>query len=151
MRKTLIYGYGNPGRQDDALGVLCATEIEKWAERENLDWLKVECSYQLNVEDAATISEFDQVIFVDASLEELDTLKMTEVLPNEAKIEFSMHALSPAYVLYLCRQIFNCSPKTYLLHIKGHEWDFVEGLSENAKSNLALAVNKIKQQLIATV
>ena len=150
MKKTLIYGYGNPGRQDDALGVLCATEIEKWAERENLDWLKVECSYQLNVEDAATISEFDQVIFVDASLEELDDLVMTEVLPNNAKIEFSMHALSPAYVLYLCRQIFNYSPKTYLMHIKGHEWDFEEGLSENAKSNLALAVNKIKQQLIAT-
>jgi len=150
MKKTLIYGYGNPGRQDDALGVLCATEIEKWAEKEGLDWIEVECSYQLNVEDAATISEFDDVIFVDASLEELEGVVLTEVVPNDAKIEFSMHALSPAYVLHLCRQIFNCSPKTYLMHIKGHEWDFREGLSNTAEVNLELAVLKIKQQLLAT-
>ncbi|NJN27298.1 MAG: hypothetical protein HC819_15640 [Cyclobacteriaceae bacterium] len=31
LKKVLIYGYGNPGRQDDAVGVMCAQELEKWA------------------------------------------------------------------------------------------------------------------------
>jgi len=36
------------------------------------------------------------------------------------------------------------------MHIKGHEWDFREGLSNTAEVNLELAVLKIKQQLLAT-
>lgn len=149
MKSTLIYGYGNPGRQDDALGILCATELERWAQENGFDWLKVETSYQLNIEDAETISNFERVFFVDASQEEIADVELTEVLPNDAKIEFSMHALSPAYVLHLCRNIFDTGPETYLVHIKGYAWDFKEGLSNNATLNLEKALDSIKKRLFA--
>ncbi len=147
MKSTLIYGYGNPGREDDALGILCATEMEKWAQENSFDWLKVETSYQLNIEDAETISNFERVIFVDASQEEIADIEFTEVLPNNAKIEFSMHALSPAYVLHLCHNIFDTGPETHLLHIKGYAWDFKEGLSKKAILNLEKALKSVKERL----
>lgn len=151
MKKTLIYGYGNPGRQDDALGILCANAIEKWAKNEGLDWLAIETNYQLNIEDASTISEYEEVFFVDASQEEIDGVTLTEVVPNDAKIEFSMHALSPMYVLHLCHQIFGVRPKTKLVHIKGFSWGFDEGLSREANKNLQKAILLLKEQLFVGV
>ena len=146
MKKVLVYGYGNLGRKDDGLGVMCAEAIEKWAEEEKLDWLDVDTNYQLNIEDADTISGYDEVYFVDASLEEIDNVEITEVDPSDAKIEFSMHAVSPSYVLHLCQKIFNKAPKTYLIHIKGYEWDFVEGLTPKAQENLEQAINWLQEQ-----
>jgi Ni,Fe-hydrogenase maturation factor len=28
--KILVYGFGNPGRQDDGLGIFFVNEFEKW-------------------------------------------------------------------------------------------------------------------------
>ena len=50
-----------------------------------------------------------------------------------------MHAVSPSFVLDLCSKIYQKSPETYLLHIKGYEWDFEENLSPLAKQNLHAA------------
>jgi len=147
MKKALIYGYGNPGRKDDGLGVLCADEIEKWAKAENHDWLSVDTAYQLNIEDAEVISNFDVVYFVDASLEEIEDVILSEISPNNAKIEFSMHAVSPAYVVELCQQMFGKKPKAFLIHIKGYHWDFVEGITAEAQVNLDKAVRILKEKL----
>ena len=37
MKKILLYGYGNPGRQDDGLGVLLVEELEKWSKINQID------------------------------------------------------------------------------------------------------------------
>ena len=151
MQKVLIYGYGNIGRKDDGLGILAANTIEAWAKAKGLVWLDVETNYQLNIEDAEIISNYDVVYFVDASLEAIEDVSITQVLPDSNKIEFSMHAISPAYVLKLCRDMFGKSPKTYLMHIKGYEWDFVEGLSEQAKRTLVSCVEGLKEEISAMV
>ena len=151
MQKVLIYGYGNIGRKDDGLGILAANTIEAWAKAKGLVWLDVETNYQLNIEDAEIISNYDVVYFVDASLEAIEDVSVTQVLPDSNKIEFSMHAISPAYVLKLCRDMFGKSPKTYLMHIKGYEWDFVEGLSEQAKRTLVSCVEGLKEEISAMV
>lgn len=151
MMKVLVYGYGNPGRKDDGLGVLCADAIEVWAKDKGYDWIDVDTAYQLNIEDADTISNYDEVYFVDASLEEIDDLVITEVSPDDAKIEFSMHAVSPSYVLDLCQKIFGKHPKTHLIHIKGYEWDFVEGLTDKAEVNLQKAINYLQKTQEKTI
>ena len=97
--KILVYGYGNPGRQDDALGIRLAENIEKWIADENIPGVDVDFNYQLNIEDSERISPFDIVIFADASIEVIDDFIFTKVNADEATIEFTMHAVSPAFVL----------------------------------------------------
>ena len=62
MKKVLIYGYGNPGRQDDALGILLVEKMELWAKENGLGFIDFDSNYQLNIEDAMAISEYDIVI-----------------------------------------------------------------------------------------
>lgn len=145
MAKILIYGYGNPGRQDDGLGPQCALIIDEWIQKEMISNIFTDSNYQLNIEDAAEIANYDIVIFADASVVDIQDYKLEEVLADDASIEFTMHAVSPAYVLDLCRKIYGKEPKTYVLHIKGYEFDFIEELTEKSRNNLEKACEFIKE------
>lgn len=147
--KILIYGYGNPGRQDDALGVKLAENIEQWIIEENIKGVETDCNYQLNIEDADRISQSDFVIFADASTEQIDGFIFTEVNPDTSSVEFTMHAVSPAFVLDLCRKLYKKTPETYLLHIKGFEWGFEEKLSEGAMINLSKTTDFVKRKIMS--
>jgi hydrogenase maturation protease len=144
--KILIYGYGNPGRQDDGLGNSFVELFEKWVNEENLEGFKFDSNYQLNIEDAAAVSENDLVVFVDASTEEIDNFILTPV-DATTKVAFTSHAASPGYIVSLCREIYHKIPATYLLHIKGYEWAFKEGLSAKAKKNLEMALDFLKEKM----
>jgi hydrogenase maturation protease len=145
--KILIYGYGNPGRQDDGLGILLTEEIEQWVKDNDLKNISTDNNYQLNIEDAEVISDKDYVIFVDASMELIEDFQFTKIDSNDATIEFTMHAVSPSYVLDLCNKIYNKFPMAYLLHIKGYEWELGSEMTEEAKKNLSLAIEFIKRKL----
>lgn len=142
--KILIYGYGNPGRQDDGLGILLAEEIEKWASGQGFSNIHTDSNYQLNLEDAAGISEYELVIFADASREDISDFLFDELKPSAA-VEFTMHAVSPAFILHLCHQVFEKKPRAYLLHIKGYAWEFMNEITDQAKLNLAGAIEYIKE------
>jgi len=144
---VLLYAYGNPGRQDDGLGNAFIDSIEKWIKSEGLDNIETDSNYQLNIEDAELISSKDIVIFIDASMEGIEDIALTTVDPEDARIEFTMHAVSPAFVLDLCRKLFNHIPETYLLHIKGYEWEFREALTDKARENLDKALDMMKRIL----
>lgn len=149
-KKILFYGYGNPGRQDDALGISFVDEIENWVNAKQITNIDFESNYQLNIEDAEKISNYDLVIFADASLEPIENFAFTEVEPNDAQVEFTMHAVSVSFVVDLCQKIYGKGPKAFLIHIKGYEWDlnFDRGLSEKAKENLKQALEFTKKKLI---
>ena len=147
MVKTLLYGYGNPGRMDDGLGNCFVNELQQWIEQENIKNIHTDSNYQLNIEDAEKILAYDRVIFVDASKEPIDQFSFTKVDAAKARVEFTMHAVSPAYVFYLCEDLFQKSPETYLLHIKGYEWDFQEILTPQAQENKNAAMQFLKQQI----
>jgi hydrogenase maturation protease len=136
--KILVYGYGNPGRQDDGLGVMLSMELERWAEVNGLP-VQTDSNYQLNPEDAAGIANYDLVIFADASKESISDF-IFEPLAISDKVEFGMHSFSPAYVLNLCKMIFHYEPETYLLHIRGYEWNFMGKMTGAARNNLNVAI-----------
>ena len=146
--KIFIYGYGNPGRQDDGLGVLLAEMIEDWKSQNGFNNVETDSNYQLNIEDAANIADKDIVIFADASQENIDDIDYTIVEPSK-EVNFTMHTCSPSFVLHLCKDIYEKTPKTYLLHIKGYEWELKEGLTIRAEENLKkafdLIINKIME------
>ena len=141
--KLLIYGYGNPGRQDDALGIVMADRIKAWIDEHGFNSLAVDQNYQLNIEDADKIRDYDLVIFVDASVKDIQDFELEEVTPTMTT-EFSMHSVSPAFVLGLCKEISNACPKVFQLHIKGYEFKFMKKMSNKAKTNLVSAEKFLK-------
>jgi len=148
-KKILFYGYGNPGRQDDALGIRFIEQMQTWVEEKGYKNIFFDSNYQLNIEDADTISGYDIVFFIDASMESIKSFSITKVEQSNAQVEFTMHAISPGVVLSLCQQIYNKVPQTHLIHIKGFEWEleFDKGLTEKAEKNLQDALRFIQEKL----
>lgn len=136
--RILVYGYGNPGREDDGLGIALVSQLQEWAEGKGLENIRFDNNYQLNIEDADAISTQDLVIFVDASEEDIEDFCLS-VVDGDGKLSFTTHAASPAYILKLCQELFQKEPLVLLLHIKGYDWNFREGLSERAEENLQAA------------
>ena len=109
----LIYGYGNPGRQDDGLGVLLAEELEKWSAENGLDYIHFDTNYQLNIEDAAAIANYGVVIFADASKEDIAHFSFNRLEPS-GESEFTMHAVSQALSCTYAIRSFTVTPKLTL-------------------------------------
>ena len=146
----LVYGYGNPGRQDDGAGVMLAEKLDKWIKGRKLEGVHTDSNYQLNIEDASTISAYDLVIFADASHEDIDDFRM-DPLEASDRVEFTMHAVSPAFILHLSRDVFNHEPETYVLHIKGYEWEFMESMTEKGEKNLLNALQFVQDFILRHV
>jgi hydrogenase maturation protease len=147
MKKILIYGYGNPGRQDDGLANELVELVQSWAQLQGLENIDCDSNYQLNIEDGETISHYDIVIFADASIEAIEDFYWSKIDPSDSKVEFSMHAVSPAYVLDLCQKIYKQFPEAFLLHIKGYEWEFMGEITTQARLNLEKAFDFLKNYL----
>jgi len=149
--KLLLYGYGNPGRQDDGLGIALAEKIDLWARERFPGKVEVDTNYQLNIEDAEKISHYQMVVFADASQENIECFTFTPVTPSKATIEFTMHAMSPSYIVHLCQDLFQKQPGCFLLHIRGYEWEMKEGLSEDAKINLQSSLQFLERKIEAVL
>jgi len=129
-KKILVYGFGNPGRQDDGLGPAIIEKLED----EKIAGVDTDCNYQLNIEDAYSIAENDIVVFVDASLDADEPFSFSKIEPS-AEITFTTHSMSPQSVLALCAELYDRKLDAYVLGIRGYEWDFEVGLTSMAVNN----------------
>jgi hydrogenase maturation protease len=145
--QILIYGYGNPGRQDDGLGIALTERLALWVSENQIAGVEFDSNYQLNIEDAVAIAQKDLVIFADASEEDIDDFCLSRV-DASSKVSFTTHAASPGYIVQLCKELFQKEPLVLLLHIKGYEWNFQEGLSERARANLDSALDHMQTMLV---
>ena len=141
-KKILLYGFGNPGRQDDGLGPALVDKIEK----ENLSGIIYDSNYQLNIEDAHTISECAAVIFIDASVGLGQPFKFYKIEPA-SEITFTTHTVSPQSIMALAYDLYQADVQGYILEIQGKDWDFAEGLSEVGEQNLNEAYAFLKEKL----
>ncbi len=140
--KVLVYGYGNPGRQDDGLGPAL---VERLA-AERLSGVATDSNYQLQVEDALSVSESDTVIFVDAAVSGEEPFSFTELEPAD-EITFTTHSVSPGSVLALCNEMYGRAVRAYVLAIRGYGWEFLEELTPVAQQNLDQALCFIKKKI----
>jgi len=142
-RRVIVIGYGNPGRCDDGLGVAAAGEIESVAPKH----VRVECNYQLSVEDAEAVAEHDVAIFVDAATGGSRAFYFRQLEPA-AHCGFSTHSVTPAAVLGLAHDLFAARTVGYVLGIRGYRFNaFGEGLSPEAQANLSAAVVFLRDAL----
>lgn len=142
-QKVIIFGVGNNGRQDDGLG----WKFLDFLEEQNA-YIDIEYRYQLQIEDAELISNYDKVIFVDATKEETEIgFYLKTCLPSE-KFSFSTHALKPETILHLCQTLYDHKPIASVLGIQGYNWELIIGLSEKARLNLEKAKKYFKDTVL---
>ncbi len=133
--RILVYGYGNPGRQDDGAGVLLVEELSAWAGSGARPWLTFDSNYQLNAEDALAAADHDIVIFADASREQREGFRLRALQPSAA-VSFSTHAMSPESVLALSAELYGARPAAYLLSMRGYAWEPNGALTRGARKNI---------------
>ena len=134
-RGALLIGYGNPAHGDDGLGQVFANRI---AERD-LEGLTVQTDFQLSADHAYDMAQHDPVVFADALISGGDPFRFEEVIDPKPEA-LGSHTVSPPAALALCTLLFQASPRTFVLGIRGEQFgDIEEGLSDAALTNLQSA------------
>jgi hydrogenase maturation protease len=137
VRTVLVFGYGNPGRQDDGLGPAVVEALEKTG----LEGVTLDANYQLSVEDAALVAEHDVVVFVDADAAGPAPFWFGAIEPADDVMSFSTHSVRPEAVLALARGALGGTTAGYVLGVRGYAFDeFGEALTEGARRNLEAAL-----------
>jgi hydrogenase maturation protease len=136
----LVLGIGNPGRRDDGLGPHFIDRLRAL----NLPGVAADANYQLQVEDALSVSRFKRVVFVDAARAIEAPFEMTEIEPL-AEFAFTTHSLAPHTVLALSRELYRKTPTAFLLAIRGYDFGLGEGLSGRAERNLEAALGHLAE------
>ena len=138
---TLVFGWGNPSRGDDALGPLFVEHFTALAAR-HPEWGEVECltDFQLQVEHALDLQGRCRVLFVDASVDAPPPCSL-EPISAARDDSFTTHAMSPQAVLKVYVDLDEgAPPSSWLLAIRGERFELGEDLSESARNNLAAAL-----------
>lgn len=145
---TLIIGYGNPSRGDDALGPTAIDEIERRVERHPA-WGQVELltDFQLQVEFVTDLDDRARILFIDAAASGDEPFSF-ESLIAERRGPIATHALSPASLLTAYRNFHgHAAPPSFLLAIRGYKFELGASLSAEAKRNLDAALGMLEQWL----
>lgn len=138
---TLIFGWGNPSRGDDALGPLFVEQFATLAAH-HPEWGEVDCltDFQLQVEHALDLQGRQRVLFVDASLDAPPACTLTRI-EAARDASFTTHAMSPQAVLRVYADIDDGEPPPcWLLAIRGECFELGEALTGQALQSLATAL-----------
>lgn len=138
----LLFGYGNPGRGDDALGVLA---VEAMAA---LQLPGVECltDMQLQVEHITDLLGRERILFVDADMA-CTAPYVLETVTAQQDGSYTSHAQTPAALLHTFRQVYGRdAPPAQVLRIRGYAFELGDALSIESAENLVAAVLLVEQQ-----
>ncbi|MGD9831517.1 MAG: hydrogenase maturation protease [Piscinibacter sp.] len=134
---TLVFGWGNVSRGDDALGPVFVERLRALA------LPGVECldDYQLQPEHALDLDGRTRVLFVDASLTCAAPYEVSPLKPGR-DASFSSHAMSPAALLQAFVDVHGSAPPpATLLAIRGERFELGEPMSASATANLQAALS----------
>lgn len=138
--KTLIYGYGNPDRQDDGVAWHVVREIMKHYglpisdeldinfhdEQRQIDY---DFQFQLTPEIADDLNIYDRVCFIDAHTGAVpEEIHLERVIANFQKSPLTHH-LTAASLLSIADTLHHKVPETILVSIRGYEFGFAQSLS----------------------
>lgn len=140
---TLIFGWGNPSRGDDALGPLFVEHFTALAAR-HPEWGAVDCltDFQLQVEHALDLQGRHRVLFVDASIDAPAPCTLARI-EAARDASFTTHTMSPQGVLLVYSEIEDDEPPPcWLLAIRGQRYELGEDISDGARENLAAALER---------
>jgi hydrogenase maturation protease len=154
MRRTLVAGFGNIYRRDDGAGGYVINALRRRLGRPELtpdedgfDDLGNEIDtillHQLVPELAVDVAGYELVVFVDAHVAQIEDDLREEELDACYKQATVSHQLHPCSVLALANQMHGHSPAGVLLSLRGHDFDYGEGLSDETAAIVPGAVDRI--------
>jgi len=132
----LLLGIGNSGRNDDGLGWQFTDMVNN-----NCPGIDIDYRYQLQVEDALLVSNYDFVLFADASHTELPEGYEIKICLPSGHYFFSSHTQSPETILYLADELYQKKARAFTIAISGYNWGLGTTLSKEAAANLQNAVH----------
>ncbi len=105
MNRTLVIGYGNTLRRDDAAGVYAAEMIER-------RYPGVQCvtAPQLTPDMAVTLAHYRTVVFIDASVNAPE-LRVTRLKARAAAGEIDFHSVTPQMLLDASSDLYGVVPR----------------------------------------
>ncbi len=137
--KTLILGYGNPGRGDDGLGPELVARLEEQAGIA----ATLLTALQLQPEHIFDLADHDRILLVDAGLDTPAPFTWERLYPARDTGLFT-HALAPRALLAIYREALRREPPAaWLLTIRGERFVLGESLSESAQRRLARALESV--------
>ncbi len=154
MNKTLLLGYGNIDRQDDGVAWHILHSLAKKLNREFPDDPSDEIpqdqenphfffTLQLTPELAEEVAQYERVCFIDAHTGNIP--EDIRLQPLTACFQHSpfTHHLTPETLLSFCESLYHRSPIAILASIRGHEFNFIQGLSLKTQSLAKQATSQI--------
>lgn len=155
--RTLIFGYGNYDRQDDGVAWHVISALKKTLglpdpeivddDFDSDDDLVTVFQLQLTPELAESIVKFDRVCLIDAHTgsipEEILLRKLDPVFLHSPLT----HHLTPEALLSITQTIYHKVPETFLLSMRGYEFEFTQTLSPRTQDLVPQAVSLISEWL----
>ena len=132
---------------DDGLG----WQFTEMVQKTRMDFLDFEYRYQLQVEDSIIISEYEIVIFADASHTALKEGFEIKSCTAASHYFYSSHMQSPETILYLANDLHNKFPDAYTMAISGNYWDLKISLSKEARKNMESAFIFFTKEFLPTI
>ena len=160
MNRTLVIGFGNLDRADDGVAYYVINALRRRLgqkilseEMTGLEGLGGEIDSiflsQLVPELMDVLTDYDQVIFVDAHVyENVDNLHCTPVTQDYTPPTFS-HNITPPMLLAFLKKLYHREPNGYLVSIRGYDFDFHRNLSVDTKALVEPAVEYIQSRLLS--
>jgi hydrogenase maturation protease len=137
---TLILGWGNLSRGDDALGPLFIAGLRAQLTPDQLDEIEFLEDYQLQIEHALDLVGRRQVLFVDASLTCSAPFEVQSAYARR-DTSYTSHALTPEALLQVFVDVEGSTPPhATLLAIRGEVFALGAGMGSVAQSHLASAL-----------
>ncbi len=159
MTKVLIFGYGNPDRQDDGVAwhimrkvaenlrdlPLPATCDDEFAN--SLPDVAFFYDLQLTPDKAEFVAGFEQVIFVDAHTGAVPEEIHDEVLiPHYQRSPFTHH-MTPQTLLSFAKSLYASEVTGRLISVRGYEFGFSNELSSQTMELASKAADLILKYL----
>jgi len=142
----LIFGYGNPGRGDDALGpeVVDAIEIAGLADGD-CPLVEIQTDMQLQVEHITDLEGRQRILFVDADMSCAEPYIFTTLEP-EKDGSYTSHAMTPGALLHAYKKVYGTdTPRAYMLRIRGYNFELGDPMGEQAAANLSKTIELVKK------
>jgi hydrogenase maturation protease len=127
---TLIIGYGNPTRGDDAIGCQAARTLEQhfWNDPD----VEVIAAQQLTPEMAEDLSQREFVLFLDASFgQPPGTITRITVSPEPGPVGLSHH-FTPSSLLTAAEQLYGDAPFAMSITMAGWSFELGQKMSQIA-------------------
>lgn len=136
--KYLILAWGNPGRGDDAAGLVIAESLIPCVGPS----VEIRCFHQMGPELAEDVAAADHVIFVDAHMHPTwPDLVVQEVDPASDYTPDS-HSSGPEELLALAQVLYHRQPKAHLVATRAFDTTFGAPMSAKGKE-LVVAARKV--------